>query len=357
MSRKPRGDEPGVLLHLFGRGVAKRTIFENRTDARYFQSRAAREHRRGRIRVHAYVQMPNHYHILAESPKGEISEGMRVILNEYVRWFNRLRERDGPLFRSRFGSRRIDSESYLWTLIRYIDLHSEGARIVSDAGLYPFGSAYHYLTSQGPKWLSRDLIEKMLTQGLCEYSPELYERMLMRPLSEAEIELVELRMRGEPGLADPLDELLKGGPSAVTEWMLRKAANADGTRPGIAVVSPSHLTGLLEAARFEDPDWSVGRARARRNAWDVMLSGLLRETCRLSHAEVGARLGLSQSCVRGRVEVHRKLLQEVDEYAERASALISEALEVFARPTSMPSVDGGGTGGLAWVPRKTLVLP
>ena len=124
MGRANREDEPGAMLHIFNRGLGKRTVFENRDDIRYFLSRVAREHRRGQLLTHCYVVLANHFHLLVESPLGQASEAMRVIQNEYVRRFNRLRQRDGPLFRGRFGSRRVRSDQYWLALLRYIDLHS-----------------------------------------------------------------------------------------------------------------------------------------------------------------------------------------------------------------------------------------
>ena len=156
MPRPPREDEPGGILHLFNRGLGKRTVFENRDDARYFQSRVAREHRRDRIRLLAFSIAVNHYHLIVLSPRGHVSEAMRVIQNMYVRRFNRQRERDGPLFRGRFGSRAVTSDAYWWTLLRYIDLHPVKAGITHASGLYPFGSAIHYLREEGPKWMTRD---------------------------------------------------------------------------------------------------------------------------------------------------------------------------------------------------------
>jgi len=87
-----------------------------------------------------------------------------------------------------------------------------------------------------------------------------------------------------------------------------------------------------------------------------MLPGILRETCRLSLAEVGARLGLAPRCVQARVGVHRKFLVESEEYSERAAALVAESLQAFAGPIGQP-VDDAEPGGLLWTPSSTLDLP
>ena len=331
MARTNRQDEPGSILHIYNRGLAKRTVFENRSDVRYFLSRIAREYRRRRLLVHAYVVLTNHFHLLVESPLGRVSDALRVIQNEYVRRFNRLRKRDGPLFRGRFGSRRVRSDSYWWTLLRYIDLHSVRSRLATSEGVYPFGSAYHYLHPDGPRWLTRGRVEGMLSEEApgTRYEPALYERLLTRPLTRAEQELVELRMSGSRENSDPLDEVLTAGPDGVRNWMVDKAERADGTRPGIAVVSPSHLEAELAARRELSPGWKVAPKRQRRDAWDLMLTGLLRETCALSYREIALRLGVALSCAESRWNAHRQLLQGDQDYAARAATLIDACLEPF----------------------------
>ena len=332
MPRKSREDELGCLLHLFNRGVARRSVFECREDVRFISSRLAREHRRGRLRIHAFVMLLNHFHLFVESPKGQASEAMRVIQNEYVRWFNRKRRRDGPLFRGRFGSRRVRSEAYWWTLVRYIDLHSEKARITASAGLYPYGSAYHYLTGDGPKWLARERIEAMVTQGLESYTAESYARMLQRPLRAAELELVTLRMRGVPCTEDPLDDLLTSGPSGVLSWMIDKAGNADGTKPGVAVASPSSLIALVAGHRAAEPCWLVPSGQRRRNGWDLLLTGLLRDACGLSCSAISPHVAATLSGVHARLQTHRKLLGECREYGELAASILDEALSELLPP-------------------------
>ncbi len=327
MPRRSREDEPGCFLHIFNRGLAKRSVFENRADVRYFLSRLAREHRRGRLLVHAYAILGNHFHILAESPVAAASEAMRVIQNEYVRRFNRLRGRDGPLFRGRFGSRRVKSDCYWWTLIRYIELNAADARLVAGHDVYPYASAAHYLRREGPPWLTRTRVEAMLLEGtgLSEYRPELYARLLDVPLDRAEAELVDLRMRGGPEQDDPLDRLWNGGPPQVREWMLERATKADGTRPGIPILSPSLLDEVIARVRETDPGWTVKPRRQRRDAWGLLHCGLLREACGLSFPEIGFRLGVSTHSAESRLRDHWKLVTENEGYAVRVTEVFAAA--------------------------------
>ena len=123
MGRGPRVDPEGGFQHAWNRGVGRRTLFERPADQRYFLSRVARQVRAGRIQVHAYTLSLNHFHLLVCSPKGELSKAMHWIQNQYSRWFNRRRHRDGPLYRNRYGAKLVVSGVHWETLLWYIDRH------------------------------------------------------------------------------------------------------------------------------------------------------------------------------------------------------------------------------------------
>jgi hypothetical protein len=64
------------------RGIARRTVFENDADVRYFLAQLARAVRAGGIEVHAYCLMTTHFHLLVRSPAGGLSTAMRAVQNE-----------------------------------------------------------------------------------------------------------------------------------------------------------------------------------------------------------------------------------------------------------------------------------
>ena len=121
MGRHARFDAPGAWHHVMNRGIAKRTLFENELDIRTFLSRLALTVRVGKLEVHSYCVLTTHFHLLLRSPEEQLSSALQVIQNSYSRWFNRSRKRDGPLYRGRFRSKRVDSEDYRLNLVRYID--------------------------------------------------------------------------------------------------------------------------------------------------------------------------------------------------------------------------------------------
>jgi len=114
--------------------------------------------------------------------------------------------------------------------------------------------------------------------------------------------------------------------------MIGKARNADGTRPGLPVASPAHLMELVTECRRNEPNWSVSSGRQRRDGWELVLTGHLRDACGLSYSEVAARVGVAPSCVGSRLRAHWRLTEESAEYGTRAAALLAESLAVFVEP-------------------------
>jgi putative transposase len=107
MSRRPRQDSPNRWHHVVNRAIAKRALFESRSELRYFLSRLAYQFRQGRIEVHAYCLLTTYYHLLLRSPTGERPEVMRCMQSAYSRYLNRRHLRDGCLTRGRYFSKPV----------------------------------------------------------------------------------------------------------------------------------------------------------------------------------------------------------------------------------------------------------
>src|SRR5262245_9866680 len=121
MGRPCRLDPPGGWHHVWGRGIAKRPIFETRADIRRFQAALARAVRRGDIEVHSFTFLTTHFHLLIRSPRGKLSAALGRVLWDFTHYFNRKRHRDGTVWRGRFCSKPVTSLHYRRILVRYID--------------------------------------------------------------------------------------------------------------------------------------------------------------------------------------------------------------------------------------------
>ena len=333
MGKRFRYDEPDSWHHVMNRGIARRATFETRADVRYFLSRVAHAVRRGDIEVHSYCVMTTHFHMLVRSPHGRLSDGMGRLQNEYVRHFNRRSKRDGPLFRGRFTSRRVNTLEYRQLLVRYIDENSVSAGVARAAALYPHGSAFHYKRTNGPPWLERAWVEGLVKDSTCSvvYLPECYEAGLGSALTPGLARVVEQRLAcREPG-RDPLDEFTHLQTSAVESWMRYKAQLADGTHPGLSACDAQSILQVVEQQREDLGEWKVKATRKCVDAWDHARVSLLRDLAALSWHEISQLSGRSEDGAIKAYRRHRTLLTRDPDYARRVAELGTLALRTCRR--------------------------
>ena len=312
------------------RGIARRSVFETRADARYFLSRVAREVRAGRIEVLAYALMTNHFHLLVRSPRGELGRAIGRVENAYVRWFNRRRRRDGPLFRGRFRSRPLGDREHLFVLLRYIDHNPVEARSCARPEQHPWGSARHYARPSGPRWLARAEVELDVARAARRdaYRPEDYARLLGLPPTAEQRSLVEVRLEARGDREDELARLRAAAPERVARWLAERARAADGRAVLVPMVSPRTLQTSLAEARAGDPAWQVVLHGRRRDGWPIVGAGLLRIACAQTLREVARRGGISERTASRAIEEHRRLCRdERGEYAARAGRVLRDALD------------------------------
>ena len=329
MARPQRCDGPGVWHHVMNRGIARRTVFEDQRDVRYFLSRLARAVRAHWIEVHAYCVLTTHFHLLVRSSDAGLSRAMGRVLNDYVRWCNRGRKRDGPLFRGRFRSRPVDSLEYRRRLVRYIDGNAVVAGLVPTPALYPHGSARWYMCSRGPIWLERSWIEAEARKGhdAIHYDPQQYVASFAEPISPSLGRVIERRVESGARCLDSLDDLLGAAPEQVLDWMRRKAALADGTCIDLPICDPKDIVDLLTAERALRPDWRLPTSRVRSDAWQLLQVALLRDLCGSSLSEIGTHIALSDQGALRAYRQHARALLEFPEYTAVAGQLASMAIE------------------------------
>jgi REP element-mobilizing transposase RayT len=83
--------------------------------------------------VHAYCLMPNHYHLVVETPLPNLPVGMKHLNGVYAQGFNRRYGRRGHLFQERYVSRAVEDEEYAEVLIPYVLGNPVRAGLCSDA--------------------------------------------------------------------------------------------------------------------------------------------------------------------------------------------------------------------------------
>ena len=159
MTRPLRIEFPGALYHLTARGNARAAIFLNDLDRGEFLSILGDIVERYNWICHAYCLMDNHYHLLIETPDGNLSAGMRQLNGIYTQKFNRRHGRVGHVFQGRFKSIIVEKDSYLLELCRYIVLNPVRAGIVKHLEDYPW-SSFRFTAGRenAPAFLSTDWV-------------------------------------------------------------------------------------------------------------------------------------------------------------------------------------------------------
>jgi len=131
MARPLRIQYPGALYHLIGRGNARQPIVTDNADRRMFLALLADVIEQRRWLCHAYCLMPNHYHLLVETPDADLSRGMRQLNGVYTQRYNRRHRRVGHLFQGRFKAVLVQRDTHLVQVARYIVLNPVAAGLVA----------------------------------------------------------------------------------------------------------------------------------------------------------------------------------------------------------------------------------
>ncbi|MDH3238818.1 MAG: transposase [Deltaproteobacteria bacterium] len=155
MPRDSRIDFPGAFHHVYARGIEKRKIFLDDRDKGELRRRIRVNLEKFEASCLAWAFMPNHFHLIFFSNKGNLSGFMRCVMTGYANYFNRKHDRAGHLFQNRYRSSLIDSARYLLELIRYIHLNPIRAGIVSSMeqlSAYPWTSHYDIRRAEDFPW-------------------------------------------------------------------------------------------------------------------------------------------------------------------------------------------------------------
>jgi REP element-mobilizing transposase RayT len=148
------------------RGLARSKVFLNNDDRERFLSLIGETCRLWSIEVYAYCLMNNHYHLLLQTPQGNLSRAIRHLDGIYTQRFNRAHRRDGPLFRGRYRAILIDAEEYFLAVARYIHQNPEAAGMGMDIERYRWSSHRGYLQRRYcPSWLPTKAMLSRFGQG------------------------------------------------------------------------------------------------------------------------------------------------------------------------------------------------
>ena len=159
MARALRVEYPGARYHLMCRGNQSRDIFQAQEDADLFVRCLGEMCVRNGAVVHAWCLMSNHYHLLLETPQGNLVDAMKWFQGTFTQRYNARHQLWGHLFQGRYKAKIIDDSdpSYFRIVSEYIHLNPADAGVVKPGHLidYPWSSCPLYLKppSKRPDWL------------------------------------------------------------------------------------------------------------------------------------------------------------------------------------------------------------
>jgi len=263
------------------------------------------------LRVSSYCLMPTHYHLLVQTPDGNLSRCMRHLNGIYTQRYNVLNKCDGTLFRGRYKSILVDADNYLLELVRYIHRNPLRVGIVKKPGQYVWSSHRGYLSHDPDwKWLYKEFVLGMLgkTKGI-----QLRKYRQFVEEQDAEPLLSFFEKTNVPSLL---------GGNKFVEWA--KANFFEGgiqkDVPQSKILVPDRraiINGVCGFYKVREKDIAAVRRGVKNEPRDVVIY-LLRTICGEPLMRIGQELGMTQySSVSSAVERIKKKRQNDNPFQKR----------------------------------------
>jgi len=184
MARPLRIEYSGALYHVTTRGNAGGRIFRTDKDREYFLDLLGFIIERFNWLCHAWCLMDNHYHLILETPEGNLSRGMRQLNGIYTQKYNWKYTKTGHIFQGRYKAILVDKESYLLQLCRYVVLNPVRANIVERPQDWKWSS---YRSTAGkakpPQWFTTDWILAQFDRSK-RRAQRLYHQFIMEGITK-----------------------------------------------------------------------------------------------------------------------------------------------------------------------------
>ena len=128
MARPLRIEFPGAIYHVTSRMLGSRSdrktrLFKDQHDFVRFLELLEQRVESYSVRVYLYCLMQNHYHLVLETPEGNLSQFMQSLSTAYTVYYNRRHNRHGHLFDGRYKAKVVEGDEYLNALSRYVHLN------------------------------------------------------------------------------------------------------------------------------------------------------------------------------------------------------------------------------------------
>jgi len=299
MARHLRLEYEGAIYHITSRGNERSDIFRDDYDKERFLKKLGEIAGEHHVRLYAYVVMTNHYHLLVETPRGNLSRFMQQLNTSYTMYYNVKHDRVGHMFSGRYKAKVVNGNEYLLALTRYI--HLNPVKVGASKGLdmaekvkhlrgYRWSSYRGYAgIAGGEKWVDRGPLSELAGRYAAERR-EGYRVFVESGLAEDDEEMKEAMSRSSKAI---------GGWKFCREVEkdYRKAAQEKRSRTDIAMRRIEVGVDADELLKRVCAEFGVGTEllRRRRSVTDARLvaAKLLKEQTSLTGREVAQSLGLA----------------------------------------------------------------
>ena len=331
MSRKLRIEYPGAIYHILSRGNRREVVFPDETDYLHFVQTLEEACRKTAWQVHAFCLMPNHFHLVIETPQANLVAGMKWLLSTFTNRFNRRHAWFGHLFSGRYKSLLVDGSGsgYLRSVSEYVHLNPARARLLNaDQPLhdYRWSSYPKYLkpSEERPAWLRVDRvlgeagIPKDSVAGRREYAAQ-----------------IELRRR--EGDSEKWDELRRGWFHGSAEFKLELLRQMNEPQKILTYGKPpfeslESQAETLVQAQLKALDWTDNdlMLRKKTDPEKVAMAKRLRRETVMPLRWIAKRLHA------GTVNTLRNVLLSGGPVVPRSAAIAGTSLDAEKPPASHP---------------------
>ena len=190
MARLPRYTVKNQPQHIIQRGLDGQDIFIDNDDFLFYWKCLCDAAKANNLKVHAYILMPDHVHLLA-SPGAEnsIPKTLQSLGRRYVQYFNDNYGSSGTLWEGRYRATIIDSNEYLITCSRYLELNGVRAGLVEHPEEYDWSSYAHNALGQEDLLISEHRVYKKLATWM-KPACQIYQSLFNNRIGAAELEMI-----------------------------------------------------------------------------------------------------------------------------------------------------------------------
>ena len=189
MARLPRLDLPHIAQHIVQRGNNRLPCFLDDTDRACYRHLLREALLATGCRLHAYVLMDNHVHLLVTPPEaGATGRMMQRLGRHYVGQFNTRHGRTGTLWEGRYKACLVDGADYFLRCVRYIDLNPVRARMTDDPAAFHWSSCAGLCGLRDDPLLSVHPVQRAL-------GPEAYRKTLAEAISDEDLAAIRLYLQ------------------------------------------------------------------------------------------------------------------------------------------------------------------